>query len=138
MGFMKKLLFSLLFIAASLTANAYDYPYLAFEKSDGTVTTVAVESLTMTVSGGQLVATNGDGSLSFTLSELSKMYFSSTPTGISDVAAAGEEEVEVFSVSGMSLGKYATASDATRACKTMKQGIYVLKSKSNVLKIAVK
>jgi len=77
---MKRFFFTLMMVVASLSAWAYDYPYLVFQTTDGTTYAVSVESLTLDVSGDQLVVTNDDGTLSFPLSELSKMYFSTEAT----------------------------------------------------------
>ena len=63
---MKKLLITLvLMMALATAAQADDYPYLAFQTADGTVKAVSVTSLKLTFEGGQLVATNGDGSYAF-------------------------------------------------------------------------
>ena len=87
---MKKILFLILFAGSALSSLAYDYPYLAFQTSNGSVTTVAVESLTLTVSGSSLVATNDDGSVTLSLSDLSKMYFTTeAATGISNERRGG-------------------------------------------------
>ncbi|MCR5180747.1 MAG: Ig-like domain-containing protein [Bacteroidaceae bacterium] len=77
---MKKILFTLLtFVGfSSAIAEDYDYPYLTIVTSGGTVKSVAASSLVLTISNGQLVAVNGDGNQTFTLSALSKMYFSKT------------------------------------------------------------
>ncbi len=134
---MKKLLLTLFLFAGTLAVSAYDYPYLTFQTSSGTETSVSVESLKMTISDGALVVTNADGETQFTLSDLSKMYFSESPTSVAVTAAddVQAEEVEVLSMAGISLGKYA---NATEARKAMKSGVYVLKSKSQTIKIAVK
>jgi len=77
---MKRFLFTLMMVVVSLSAWAYDYPYLVFQTTDGTTYAVSVESLTLDVSNDQLIVTNDEGTQSFTLSELSKMYFSTEAT----------------------------------------------------------
>ena len=118
-----------------------EFPYLTFVASDGTVTSLGVESLEMTVTeDGNLVAVNSDGSKTFTLTSLAKMYFStgdeSTASGITMTEAEGtENEVEVFTLTGISLGKFA---DSAKAKESLKHGVYILKSKSETLKITVR
>ena len=118
-----------------------EFPYLTFVGSDGTVTSLGVESLEMTVTeDGNLVAVNGDGSKTFTLTSLAKMYFSlsdeSTASGITMAEAEGTTgEVEVFTLTGISLGKFA---DSAKAKASLEQGVYILKSKSETLKITVR
>ncbi|MCR4604295.1 MAG: Ig-like domain-containing protein [Prevotella sp.] len=75
---MKKLLLLTMVLAGTLGAMAYDYPYLTFKSSDGTMKSVSVESLVMTFSNGQLVAASSSANDAFVLADLSKMYFSQT------------------------------------------------------------
>lgn len=118
-----------------------EFPYLTFIASDGTVTSLGVESLEMTVTeDGNLVAVNGDGSKTFTLTSLAKMYFSlsdeSTASGITMAEAEGTTgEVEVFTLTGISLGKFA---DSAKAKESLEHGVYILKSKSQTFKITVR
>lgn len=113
--------------------HADDYTYLTFEKSDGTLTSVALSSLSITISGTTLTA----GDQTFTLSDLTKMYFSTAneTTGIEEATTTLDGAVEVFSLNGIAIGKYASMKDAAASLKT---GIYVIKSKSKTLKVAVK
>ena len=118
-----------------------EFPYLTFVGSDGTVTSLEVESLEMTVTeDGNLVAVNGDGSKTFTLTSLAKMYFStgdeSTASGISlTETESADNEVEVFTLTGISLGKFA---DSAKAKESLEHGVYILKSKSQTFKITVR
>lgn len=117
-----------------------EFPYLTFVASDGTVTSLGVESLEMTVTeDGNLVAVNSDGSKTFTLTSLAKMYFStgdeSTTSGITMTEAEGTEEVEVFSLTGIFLGKF---TNSAKAKESLEHGVYILKSKSQTLKITVR
>ena len=117
------------------TAMAYEYPFLTFQSNDGSSKTVSVESLSITVSNGQLV-TNADGTESFALTDLSKMYFSEN--GGSTVIAnvdTGNDHVDVFTISGMHLGTFQTV-DAAKA--SLKPGLYVMKSNNKTLKTTVR
>lgn len=64
-------------ILAPAHAVAQGYPYLIFETADGTKTSVAVESLTLTLGTTTLTA----GTKQFALADLTKMYFSATAVG---------------------------------------------------------
>lgn len=133
---MKRIFLFLLTVLATLTAQAYDYPYLVFQTTDGTVTAVAVEALNITSSNGNLVVTNNDGTKTFPLSTLSKMYFSTDGTTDIDSAQTSDTtEVEVVAASGVSLGKFASFDEARKA---LEQGVYVVKSKGKTFKISVK
>lgn len=127
---MKKFALTLLSVVISMSVQAYDYPYLAFQASDGTVTTVSVESLTITVdSSGQLVVTNGDGSQIFTVSDLSKMYFTaSSSTDIGSIDAADDDNCcEIYDMLGRKI-----VSDQ------LKSGVYIIKTKSGTRKVNVR
>ena len=71
---MKKfLLTATMLITAGMTVQANDYAYLIFETTDGAKVSVPVEeSLPLTINATTLTA----GSQTFSLSKLSKMYFS--------------------------------------------------------------
>ena len=81
---MKKFFILFMVLVGALTMQAEDYAYLTFETTDGMKASVPVESLTLTINGTTLTA----GTQSFTISNLSKMYFSTT-----DESTAGIEEI---------------------------------------------
>lgn len=131
----KRFMFLFSAMLAVAAAHADTYPYLTFQKADGTKVAIGVESLTMTFADGKLVATNGSEVQELTVADLASMYFSSeNTTGISDIAAA-DGEVEVFSIHGVSYGKYGSL-------QTFKDkatpGVYVVKGNGKTLKIAVR
>jgi hypothetical protein len=124
---MKKLLSILLMMAAALTTQAADYPYLTFVTTDGAKASVSVSSLTLTVSGTTLTA----GSQSFTLSNLSKMYFSTsdeTTTGIEEITnAALDEATDIYDLQGHKVTK-----------EQMRKGVYIVKTKNRTYKMVVR
>lgn len=129
---MKKVLLVLLMMTGMLTAHADSYTYLTFEKSDGTLTSVPLSSLSITISGTTLTA----GDQSFALADLTKMYFTTADvTAIDEVKAAVNGEVEVFSMNGVAMGKYTTVQEAMSSLKT---GVYIVKSNGKTVKVAVK
>ena len=62
------------------------------------------------------------------------MFFSESTTGIEEVFSAESGEVTVYSVTGTCLGTY---SHANEAVKNLHSGVYLLRTKSNTIKIAV-
>ena len=121
----KKLLLFMLFIG-SMALHAEDYTYLTFETTDGAKVSVSVSSLSITISGTTLTA----GDQSFTLSNLSKMYFSSSneTTGIESFTIADWDEIsEIYDLKGSKVSK-----------DQMQKGVYVVKSKSGTYKITVR
>ena len=123
---MKKLIVLLLMMIGTLTAHAADYTYLTFETTDGAKVSVEASSLTITISGTTLTA----GSQSFTLSNLSKMYFSNSDetTGIETLSVSDWNEItDIYDLNGRKVSK-----------DQMQRGVYVIKTKSGTHKIAVK
>ena len=123
---MKKLLSILVILAASLTARAADYGYLTFETKDGGKVSVAVTSLSITISGTTLTA----GSQSFTLANLSKMYFSTSneTTGIISVKSEEITADGVYDLQGRKVSE-----------DQMQSGqVYIVKTQSGTHKITVK
>lgn len=124
---MKKILFLLTILVGALTAQATDYPYLTFETTDGAKASVVVENLTLTISGTTLTA----GSQSFTLSNLLKMYFSTsdeTSTGIDEITSASlDETTDIYDLKGRKVTK-----------EQMNKGVYIVKTKSRTYKMVVR
>ena len=124
---MKKIFILLTVLLATLTAQAEGYTYLTFETTDGAKASVAVENLTLTINGTTLTA----GSQQFTLSNLSKMYFSTsdeTATGIEEInSAAIEEATDIYDLQGHKVSK-----------EQMRKGVYIVKTKSRTYKMVVR
>ncbi len=124
---MKKVLLLLTILVGTLKAQAEDYTYLTFETTDGAKASVSVSSdVTLTISGTTLTV----GSQSFTLTNLSKMYFSTSDetTGISEVMKADlDEATEIFDLQGHKITK-----------NQMRRGVYVIKTKQRTFKLNVK
>ena len=124
---MKKIFILLTVLVATLTVQAEGYTYLTFETTDGAKASVAVENLTLTINGTTLTA----GSQQFTLSNLSKMYFSTsdeTATGIEEInSAAIEEATDIYDLQGHKVTK-----------EQMKKGVYIVKTNSRTYKMVVR
>ena len=124
---MKKLFLLLTVLVTTLTVQAEGYTYLTFETTDGAKASVSVENLTLTISGTTLTA----GSQQFTLSNLSKMYFSTsdeTATGIEEITSASiEEATDIYDLQGHKVSK-----------EQMKKGVYIVKTNSRTYKMVVR
>lgn len=123
---MKKLILMLSILTSAFTAKAGDYAYLTFETTDGNKISVAASELQITISGTTLTA----GSQSFTLTNLSKMYFSADDmtTGIAAITAEElEQSAEIYDLNGRRVSKDA-----------LQKGVYVVKNKKGNYKIAVR
>lgn len=133
---MKKIVLLLMTLAGALTVQGRACPlpemaeraynFLTFEMTDGAKVSVAISSLTLTINGNTLTA----GSQTFTLSNLSKMYFSNTDetTGIEETTSATlEEAAEIYDLQGHRIAK-----------EQMTKGVYIVKTKSKTQKIVVK
>ena len=133
---MKKIVLLLMTLAGALTVQGRvhtlqemaerAYNFLTFEMTDGAKVSVAISSLTLTINGNTLTA----GSQTFTLSNLSKMYFSNTDetTGIEEMTRATlEEAAEIYDLQGHRIAK-----------EQMTKGVYIVKTKSKTQKIVVK
>ena len=138
---MKKLMIILMCMTAMIPkAMAYDYSYLSFETSDGSVISMDVSSLKITISGTTLTVTNNSANQSFVLTNLSNMHFSSTDettdaAGITSLDDSDSQEVEVYSLSGFVMGTF----DSLNSAKSnLPKGIYVIKNNDKTYKITVK
>ena len=133
---MKKIVLLLMTLAGALTVQGRvhtlqemaerAYNFLTFEMTDGAKVSVAISSLTLTINGNTLTA----GSQTFTLSNLSKMYFSNTDetTGIEEMTSTTlDEAAEIYDLQGHRIAK-----------EQMTKGVYIVKTKSKTQKIVVK
>ena len=123
---MKKIVIIMMALVGALTVQAEEYAYLTFETTDGAKASVDVSSLTLTVSGNTLTA----GSQTFTLLNLSKMYFSNTSetTAIEEITTATlDEAADIYDLQGHKVTK-----------EQMKRGVYIVKTKSKTYKMIVK
>lgn len=135
---MKNILILILAFTTSLMtyANDYTYNYLVFTSQDGTEKAIAVESLKLSFVNGQLVVDNGVENQTYSLTSLSKMFFSeNTVDGIVETVINGNEDVDVFTVSGIWMGNFGNVDDAK---KSLQRGVYVLKQGKTTSKIAIK
>lgn len=136
---MKRLLLGSLLLLGSIAAKAYDFPYLTLKNIDGTTQTLSVDGLVITFADGRLVV--GSGDKAFVVADLSLMLFSQTGTAdvVTGIETAdtygGQEAVEVFSVRGMSMGKFDSVAEARKA---LRPGVYVMKTASRTFKTTVK
>lgn len=126
---MKKIILFLNMLVGAMAAQAGDYAYLTFETTDGSKVSVSVASdVTLTISGTTLTA----GTQSFTLANLSKMYFTTSDetstTGISEVMKTDlDEATEIYDLQGHKVTK-----------DQMHRGVYVIKTKQGTFKLNVK
>ncbi|WP_028904297.1 hypothetical protein [Prevotella sp. P6B4] len=127
---MKKNLLILMMLVGALTAQAKDYTYLTFETTDEAKASVDVSSLPVTINLDSSTLTIG--SQSFSLANLSKMYFSTSDetsaTGISEVMKADlDEATEIYDLQGHKVSK-----------NQMRRGVFVIKTKQGTFKLNVK
>jgi hypothetical protein len=125
---MKKIVLLFMALAGALTVLADNaYTYLTLETTDGAKASIPVESLTLTISGNTLTA----DSQTFILSNLSRMYFSTTDetvSGIEEITSTTlDEATDIYDLQGHKVSK-----------EQMKKGVYVVKTKNRTYKMIVK
>ena len=134
---MKKFLAIVAALLMALSMQAYDYPYLSFQTSEGTVQSVSVNELIITFSNGQLVITNADGSQTISLTDLSYMFFSkeTNTTGVTRIEDVSNQAVEVFTLNGLAIGRFESLQ---RAKAELKPGLYLVKSNGKTQKVVIR
>lgn len=130
---MKKI-FLLLAVSCVMLTQASTYKFLVFTNTEGTNTAFNVDGLTLRVEGSNLQVTNADGTVNMILTALKSMQFSEdgTLTALDDVLNA-DAPVQVFSLSGISLGTYDSMMEAA---KKLTPGAYVI-SNGNVTQTVI-
>lgn len=125
---MKKIVLLFLAMMGLSVAHADNsYTYLTFETTDGARISVPATQLKMTIRGNTL----STGTQTFTLANLSKMYFTATDettTGISAATAATiDEATEVYDLNGRRIDN-----------SNLPKGVYIVKTKDRTYKMTVK
>jgi hypothetical protein len=114
--------------AAMVTARGADYKYMTFEMKDGTIISIEATNLLLTFEGTTLNV----GTETFTLINLSKMYFSTgnETTGISQIEN-GELKIDnsakFYDLKGNKVSK-----------DQMRNGIYIIKTKNGTSKLTIR
>ena len=132
---MKKV-FLLLSVCCAIFAHASTYNFLVFTSTEGTKTAFGVKNLTLKVEGSDLLITNAEGTVNLILAGLASMQFSNEniATDLEDVLNA-DTPMQVFSLSGTSLGVYGSLMEAAQ---TLNAGAYVISNGSVTQTIVVK
>lgn len=125
---MKKIVLLFLAMMGLSVAHADNsYTYLTFETTDGARISVPASQLKMTIRGNTL----STGTQTFTLANLSKMYFTATDettTGISAATAATiDEATEVYDLNGRRVDN-----------RNLPKGVYIVKTKDRTYRMTVK
>lgn len=132
---MKKI-FLLLSVCCAIFAHASTYNFLVFTSTEGTKAAFGVKNLTLKVEGSDLLITNAEGTVNLILAGLASMQFSNEniATDLEDVLNA-DAPMQVFSLSGTSLGVYGSLMEAAQ---TLNAGAYVISNGSVTQTIVVK
>lgn len=129
---MNKVLLFLTMLVGTLTAQGEgsNFTYLTFETTDGAKASVSVTSdVSLSISGTTLTI----GSQSFTLTNLSKMYFSTsdeTATSIETIENSQltiDNSTDIYDLQGHKVTK-----------AQMKKGVYIVKTKQGTYKMVVR
>ena len=131
---MRKLMCVLAIVLSGMMAQAGDFAYLVFTNTNGTVTVMSVDRMTMTVDGEELQVANEAETVRFALTGLASMQFSNDPSAIDNVLDA-DAPVQVYSISGMSLGEY---NSLVEAAKSLGTGAYVVSNGSVTQTIVIR
>jgi len=119
------------------TAKAYDYPFLVFVNTSGDTTALSVSNLTLTVSGTSLSVTNNDGTVSFALTDLVSMQFSTDDGQLAESLEKvlnADAPVQVYTLEGLPLGRF---DNLLQAVGRLEKGLYVVSDGKNAQKILV-
>lgn len=140
--------FLTLFLAAGATAlwADSDYGYLVFALQDGTTSSLPTENIIITFPDGKFVATDGKDTFTAPLSDMSRMYFSSTPAGIAAVSTDGDGvsakivdgKLRVNAPQGTCVRLYRADGAAVSADAPLEAGVYVAKVGSRTFKVLAK
>ena len=131
---MKRFVFLLLLALSWGKIVAEEYPFLNIEQANGTVTTFESIGTTFTFKDGKMNVTRNGSSTSISLTDLNKMYFSTT-SDIKDIDLQDDKPFTVVSITGVKIGEFDNISDLQNQLKT---GVYIIEKGKQKHKIAIK
>ena len=139
---MKRFVLLLIVLIGALTAQADSFPYLTFETTEGAKASIPignseegnVKSVEIAINGNTLTV----GDQQFTLTNLAKMYFSTTDetaAGIGEeLSVKSEEIIEIYDLQGKKV-----KSEVGRVKREdLPKGIYIVKTKEKTYKLMVR
>lgn len=130
---MKKILLLLAMTASLSMTSAGVYPYVVIRDKAGKECVVKSDGLRFGVAGSTLNVNHLDGDISFDFSELSTMRFLEDPAGINVVETVAGGSVEVFTPTGIRVGRFASVEEAESSISG--KGMYILKSAGRSVKV---
>lgn len=109
---------------------------MAFQTEDGVTHTIDAKSLSMSIAGDKLIASNGGEKLEFELPKLTQMYFTSETAGIKLIPfSMSEGNISAYTLDGKYVGNF---SSTEQALANLSPGVYIVKNSDNkCIKIAV-
>ena len=136
---MKKLL-TLLFVLSTLPCAAQSYDYLTLRQTNGEETSFPSDKLKITFDNGVMKFDNGVQTASFPLGDVSKMFFATTSTSISNVFTKGGVAPAIrngrLSVkSGAAVQVYSADGRSLSPDATFTPGIYLVKVNGQTFKV---
>ena len=130
-------------LVGALTAHADSYPYLTFETTDGAKASIPignseegnVKSVEIAINGNTLTV----GDQQFTLTNLAKMYFSTTDetAGIENVND-NESYTEIYNLQGKRLQMSNVKCQMSDINGQLPKGVYIVKTKEKTYKLMVR
>lgn len=127
-------------------AKAQTMDYLTFRTTEGVERSVASVGTVITFSNGNIQVENGDDKFSYTIQELSAMYFATEPTGIQPILTeqsglnnvpAGTV-VRVYNIAGQPVATFRKAEGQQGLPAALPKGIYILKANGMTYKSLVR
>ena len=136
---MKKIL-TLLFVLSTLPCAAQSYDYLTLRQTNGEETSFSSDKLKITFDNGVMKFDNGVQTASFPLGDVSKMFFATTSTSISNVFTKGGVAPAIrngrLSVkSGAAVQVYSADGRSLSPDATFTPGIYLVKVNGQTFKV---
>lgn len=119
---MKRFYLAGIVVMAAICAQA-DYSTMVFKTTDGQTHSLSLTGLNIEFDATSMIVKNADTTLTLPLASLSTMEFSDGSTVVVENFIADFTNCEVFSYSGVAVGRFESIAEAAAA---LPSGIYVL------------
>ncbi len=139
----RKTLILLLTLMPALGMMAQSLDYITFRTTNGTERSMTAVGTTITFKDGQITATNGADKATWSLNDLSTMFFSAQATSIESATiqpvavAIINGQLQVTAPAGSSVSVY-TADGRLISGNNLNKGIYIVRVNQQTFKVLAK
>ena len=148
---MKKVLFTLWLAVTGVAASAEDFQYLTVKTNEAeqSITLATIQKITFDTKANNVVVTTSEGTVTFPIEEMQKMFFASTPSAIKqlplqsealrvrngNLEVQGRGFVYIYSSNGTLMQAAKVEDGASISLSNLPKGVYIINKEGQTIKV---